>query len=141
MGKQWQKRDSIRTWGKSLCFSSIARKATYRNRLLRGLLMGNSRDAEKRIQTVSHRFAHGLLDGNDGSDAEPDSLNEEDAAVVEGDVDGAGISNKELIYHFYACKPASELRARQSLAVFELLSLGLPLLLHRRAWQSCERLG
>lgn len=125
MGERRQSRDALRAWGESLCFSSIARRAAYRKRLLRGLLLGNSRDTEKRYRTVTHLFSHGLFQANGGDVVTPDNLNEEDAAVLEEEVDGAGVSNLEVVLHFYGCAPSGDLLALQSLAVFELLSLGL----------------
>ncbi len=125
MGDRRQSRDSLRAWGKSFCFSSIARRAAYRKRLLRGLLLGSGRDAEKRYRTTAHLFAHGLFNTNNGDAVAPDNLNEEDAAVLEEDVEGTGVSNRVIVLYFYGCAPSSDLHALQSLAVFELLSLGL----------------
>ena len=125
MGERRQSRDTLRAWGKSLCFSSIARRASFRKRLLTGLLLGNSRDTEKRYRTVDHLFAHGLIQLNDRVSLTPDTLNEEDAENLEVGIEGAGISNLDVVLHFYSCAPSSDLRALQALAVFELLSLGL----------------
>jgi hypothetical protein len=125
MGARKQTRETVRRWGKALCFSSIARRAGYRKRFLRGLLLGNSRDAEKRYRTVELLFTHGLLRADKGDVASPDNLNEEDAALLEDDAHGVGISNLDVVLHFYGCKPHDDLRQIQALAVFEVLSLGL----------------
>lgn len=125
MGERTQTRDSLRGWGRELCFSSIARQSRYRDPLLRGLLLGNSRDTERRYRTVAHLFAEGLFTDDDGAAVGQDSLNEEDAAVLEDDVQGAGVSNLDVVFHFYGCPPREDLRALQALSVFELLSLGL----------------
>jgi hypothetical protein len=125
MGERKLTRDMLRRWGKALCFSSIARRAGYRKRLIRGLLLGNSRDAEKRYRTVALLFEHGLLKTGKGDVIPPDNLNEDDAAILEDDAHGFGISNLDVVLHFYGCKPHDDLRQIQALSVFELLSLGL----------------
>src|SRR5262249_29972635 len=108
-----------------LCFSTVARRASYRKRLLRGLLLGNSRDTQKRYQTVNQLFAHGLMQLNHGVAVATNNLNEEDAEILEDGIEGAGVSNLDVVLHFYGCAPSNDCRALQSLAVFELLSLGL----------------
>jgi hypothetical protein len=125
IGERKQTRETLRRWGKALCFSSIARRAGYRKRLLRGLLLGNSRDAEKRYRTVALLFAHGLLQADKGEVVAPDNLNEDDAAILEDDAYGIGISNLDVVLHFYGYKPHDDLRHIQTLSVFEILSLGL----------------
>ncbi|MEK7315262.1 MAG: hypothetical protein AAB011_03710, partial [Candidatus Eisenbacteria bacterium] len=125
MGERMQTRDTLRGWGRDLCFSGIARQARYRDPLLRGLLLGNSRDTEKRYRTVAHLFAEGLLADTDADVAGQDAVNEEDAANLEDDVQGAVVSNLDVVFHFYGCPPREDLRPLQALSVFELLSLGL----------------
>lgn len=125
MGERMQTRDTLRGWGQDLCFSGIARQARYRDPLLRGLLLDNSRDTEKRYRTVAHLFAEGLLADADADVAVQDAVNEEDAANLEDDVQGAGVSNRDVVLHFYGCPPREDLRPLQALSVFELLSLGL----------------
>lgn len=125
MGERTQTRDRLRGWGKELCFSSIARQSRYRDPLLRGLLLGNSCDTEKRYRTVAHLFAEGLFQADDIDAVNQDSLSEEDAAVLEDEVRGARVSNLDVVLHFYGCPPKEEMRALQALSVFELLSLGL----------------
>lgn len=117
--------EELRSWGESLCFSSIARGAVYRKHLLQGLLLGNRRDTGKRYRTVTHLFAHGLIQPERKSTDSESNSTEEDAAVHEVEIGGAGISNLEVILHFFHCGPDHELIDLQSLAVFELLSLGL----------------
>jgi hypothetical protein len=124
MGERRQTRDKLRGWGKALCFTTIARRAGYRKRLLHGLLFNNSPDAEKRYRTIDHLFAHGLFRADDGDAPGPDNLNEDDA-ILEEDAQGALIGNLDVVLHFYRCAPHDDLRQLQSLAVFELLSLGL----------------
>ena len=126
LGERMQTRDTLRGWGRDLCFSSIARQGRYREPLLRGLLLGNSRDTEKRYRTVAHLFAEGLLADANADVAGHDTVDEEDApANLEVDVEGAGVSNMDVVFHFYGCQPRDDLRALQALSVFELLSLGL----------------
>lgn len=125
MGERMHNRDTLRGWGRDLCFSGIARQTRYRDPLLRGLLLGNSRDTEKRYRTVAHLFAEGLLADVDADVAVQDAVNEEDAANLEDDVQGTGVSNLDVVFHFYGCPPREDLRALQALSVFELLSLGL----------------
>lgn len=125
MGERTQTRDTLRGWGRDLCFSGIARQARYRDPLLRGLLLGNSRDTEKRYRTVAHLFAEGLLADPAADVAVQDAVNEEDAANLEEDVQGTGVSNLDVVLHFYGCPPREDLRPLQALSVFELLSLGL----------------
>jgi hypothetical protein len=117
--------DELRAWGSSLCFSSIARRAAYRKHLLQGLLLGNTHDTVKRYRTVAHLFAHGLIKPDTGYEVAANNPTEEEAAVLEEEIGGAGISNLEVVLHFYRCAPDADLIALQSLAVFELLSLGL----------------
>lgn len=125
MGKCRQTRDTLRAWGRELCFSSLARPLRFRAPLLRGLLRGNSRDAEKRYRTVAHLFAEGLYRADVGDVVTLESLNEDDAVFMEEDVRGAGLSNLDVVVHFYGCSPREDLRPLQALAVFELLALGL----------------
>lgn len=126
MGERMQTRSNLEQWGRGLCFSSIAQRKRYRDRLLQGLLCGNSHDAEKRHATVSHLFAHGLLDNlQTDTSVSQDGVSEEDAAVMEEELVGTGLSNRDVILHFYECPPHSDLRPLQALAVFELLALGL----------------
>lgn len=126
MGEHTQTHDTLQDWGENLCFSSIARQSRYRKPLLRGLLLGNSREAEKRYQTVTHLFETGLFStGGDSNPSVQDNLNEEDAALTEEDIQGAGASNLDVALHFYGCPPRDDLRPLQALAVFEFLSLGL----------------
>jgi hypothetical protein len=125
LGERTQSRNTLRGWGRNFCFSALARQARYREPLLRGLLLGNSRATEKRYKTVSHLFAAGLLDATDADVAVHDSINEEDAASLEDDVHGAGVSNLDVVLHFYGSQPREDLRPLHTLSVFELLSLGL----------------
>lgn len=125
LGERMQTRDTLRRWGRELCFSRIARQSRYRDLLLRGLLLGNSRDAEKRYRTVAHLFAQGLFDTKVADAVAHDSPNEEDAAVIEEDLQGFGLSNLDVVFRFYGCSPRDDLRSLQALSVFELISLGL----------------
>lgn len=124
MGKRAEARNTLGAWGRSLCFSSIAHHASYRKALVRGLLLGNNNDAEKRYRTVRHLYADALLDNADGAVAE-NNVSEDDAVVLEDDLQGAGISNLDVVLHFYSRPPREDLRALQALAAFELLSIGL----------------
>lgn len=125
LGKSRQSRGTLHDWGRSMCFSLFACSAAYRKRLLTGLFLGSSRDTEKRYRTVASLFAHGLIRLDDEAAIPRDHLTEEDAAILEDDVEGAGISNIDVMLHFYECPPRKELHALQALSVFELLSLGL----------------
>ena len=109
----------------NLCFSSIARRAGYRKRLIQGLLLGDSRDAEKRYRTVTQLFAHRLFKDKNDDEVSTDNRNEEDAAILEVDAQGASLSNLDVVLHYYGCAPHTELRQLQLLSVYELLSLGL----------------
>jgi hypothetical protein len=129
MSERMQTRDTLRGWGQKLCFSTMARRTGYRDALLHGLFLGNSRDAEKRYRTVAHLFAAGLLVDADADTAADvvvqDAINEEDATNLEDDLQGAGVSNLAVVLHFYGCPPRDDLRPLQALSVFEFLSLGL----------------
>jgi hypothetical protein len=124
LGGRTEARDTLRGWGRELCFCSIAHHARYRAALLSGLLLGDSRDAEKRYRTVRHLYAEALLDKLDGAALE-DNVSEDDAVALEGDVQGAGISSVDVVLHFYGRPPREDFRALQALAAFELLSVGL----------------
>ena len=126
LGEHKQTRETLRKWGKDVCFSAIARQARYRELLLEGLFLGNSRDAAKRYQTVALLFAEGLLTDANADVAMQDNVTEEDAPSLEDDdIQGSGIANIDVIFHFYSCPPRHDLRALQALSVFEFLSLGL----------------
>ncbi len=124
MDERTEARDTLCAWGKELCFSSIAHHARYRDLVLRGLFLGNSHEAEKRYKTVRHLFAEALLRMADGA-VPVDNLNEDDAAILEDDVQGVGISNIDVVLHFYGRPPREDFRTLQALAAFELLSIGL----------------
>lgn len=125
MGEHKQSRDTLRGWGQKLCFLEIARQAPYRKALLHGLLHGNSRDTEKRYRTVAHLFAEGFLGNTEMDGAKQEAVNEEDAANLEDEIQGAGISNLDVVLRFYDCHPRGDMLPLQALSVFELLSLGL----------------
>ena len=124
LGQRTEARDTLRSWGRELCFSRIAHQARYRELLLRGLLLGNSRDAEKRYKTINHLYAAALL-GSDDDVTEVDNLTEDDAATLEDDLEGAGVSSLDVVFHFYGRPPRDDLGRLQALATFELLSIGL----------------
>jgi hypothetical protein len=125
MGERTQSKKTLSSWGRDLCFLGIARQARYRDLLLRGLFLGNSRDTEKRYRTVAHLFAEGLLADAQSDVPVKDGVNEEDAANLEDDLQVTGVSNLDVVLHFYGCTPRENLRPLQALSVFELLSLGL----------------
>jgi hypothetical protein len=124
MGERTEARDTLRAWGQDLCFSSIAHQARLRDPLLRGLLLGNSRDAEKRYKTVSQLYSAALF-GESADEVPADNVAEDDASILEDDLQGAGVSSLDVVLHFYGRPPSDELRALQALAVFEFLSIGL----------------
>jgi hypothetical protein len=124
LGERTEARDTLRSWGRELCFSRIAHQTRYRELLLRGLLLGNSRDAEKRYNTVHHLYAATLLQ-NQHDVTELANLTEDDAATLEGDLEGAGVSSLDVVFHFYSRPPREDLGRLQALATFELLSIGL----------------
>ena len=140
MGKRMQTRDKLHEWGRKLCFSSIARQARYREPLLLGLLLGNSRAAEKRYITVARLFAQGLFNAGNADVDVQNTVNEEEAAMLEDDVEGFGVSNLAVVLHFYECPPRDDLCHLQSLSVFELLSLGLSAVF-RAAVESVKEAG
>ena len=125
MGQRTETRDTLRAWGRDLCFSSIAHQARYRDPLLRGLLLGNSQDAEKRYKTVGHLYSAALLGESTANVVAADNVTEDDAAILEDDVQGAGVSSLDVALHFYGRPPRDDLRALQALAAFEFLSIGL----------------
>ena len=125
MGKRLESRASLRRWGERLCFSSIARTGDFRKYFIKGLLLGNSRDMEKRYATVAMLSDHGLLATNTGDASTHENLSEEDATIAEDGAYGAVISNWSLVLYFYGRAPRTELRQIQALSVFEMLSLGL----------------
>jgi hypothetical protein len=127
LGPHTRAEDVLCGWGKTLCFSCIARRERFRNPLLDGLLLGNSQDAEKRYRTVKLLFDEGFLDGEAGDATQAsDGIGEDDAGLLdEGDVQGRWLDSLDIVLHFYGCSWEADKRALQALAVFELLSLGL----------------
>ncbi len=125
LGNGTQPREALQRWGSDLCFSSLAKRAAFRGPLLEGLLLGNNPDAEKRYRTVALLYDAGLSLTSTGSSTSEDTVHEVEAATLEDSVQGTGLSNLDIVLHFYGCTPRPEIRALQQLAVFELLSLGL----------------
>jgi hypothetical protein len=117
-------RDTLRSWGRELCFSRIAHRERYRDLLLRGLLLGNSRDAEKRYRTVDHLFAADLL-GSEDDVREAGNVTEDSAALLEDDLEGASVSSLDVVLYFYGQPRRDDIEHLQALATFELLSIGL----------------
>lgn len=124
LGTGTQPREAIQRWGSDLCFSSLAKRAAFRGPLLEGLLRGNNRDAEKRYRTVALLYDAGLSLTSNNSSTSEDAVNELEAVTLEDGVQGTGLSNLDVVLHFYGRTPSPEIRALQQLAVFELLSLG-----------------
>lgn len=121
-------RDTIRSWGRRLCFSEIGRRGRYREPFLEGFLLGNSPDAEKRFWTVERLFQRGLLPESYGDEPETvadDMLSEDDARAGDEVAAVAGLTNGTVLLLFYDEPPQDDNRDFQCAAVFELLSLGL----------------
>ena len=122
-------RETIRSWGERLCFSSIGSLRSYREPFLEGFLQGNSPEAEKRYRTVRRLFQRGLLTGDYQQQAEqplaPEAVAEEDARAAEEAPAVEGLGNGRVLLHFYEEAPGSDNRDFQAAAVFELVSLGL----------------
>lgn len=149
MGKRTQPPEVLAKWGRKLCFSSIAHKAHYRRLFLRGLIRGSlgfsgsksGSDAAKREATIRHLFAARLLNQPGHSPAAShDNLTEEDAEALEDDQQGFGISNFDVVLHFYKADGGEDLCLLKAMSVFELLSLGLSALF-RAAVESVENAG
>jgi len=128
VGNGWQDRDTIRDWGKNLCFSEVGRRDRYRDPFLDGFLLGNSPDAERRFRTVQRLFGRGLLSenygGGNGAGA-ADALSEDEARAGESATPEAGLGNADVLLHFYDEPPKDDNHDFHLAAVFELLSLGL----------------
>lgn len=122
-------RNTIRSWGKDLCFSRLGRLDRYRAPFLEGFLLGNGVEAEKRYRTVERLFQRELLTGTyEEEAAEPTdagAVPEEEALAVEAVPDVAGLGNDRVLLHFYDEAPQADNRDFQVAAVFELLALGL----------------
>jgi hypothetical protein len=121
-------RDTIRSWGKRLCFSELHRQGRYREPLLEGFLLGNSPDAEKRFRTVERLFERGLLTGSfekPTNESTAEVLAEEDARAAEEIPAVAGLGNDTVLLNFYEEPPQDDNQDFQAGAVFELVSLGL----------------
>lgn len=119
-------RETLRAWGKSLCFSSLGR-VKYRDVFLQGFLLGGTREAEARYRTVRLLFARGLL-RDEYADAaraaqREDAVAEDDVAAQEDDAVVAGLTNRDVLMRFFREKPSVDNALLQRAAVFELLSL------------------
>jgi hypothetical protein len=88
-------RDTIRAWGKDLCFSRLGGLDRYRDPFLEGFLLGNGAEAEKRYRTVERLFQRGLLTGTYEEEATESTaagaVPEEEATAVEAVPDVAGL--------------------------------------------------
>ena len=138
-----QDRDTIRDWGKRLCFSNLGNLKRYREPFLEGFLLGNSSEAEKRYLTVQRLFQRGLLTGDYKWHAEETSnsevLAEEEVRAAEEMPAVVGLSNDRVLLHFYEELPGSSNRDFQAAAAFELLAVGLATLFQavvEGLWQS-----
>jgi hypothetical protein len=122
-------RDTIRSWGKDVCFCRIGGLARYRAPFLEGFLLGNSAEAEKRYRTVQRLFQGQLLTGTYEQEAaestDAGALPEEAATAVEAVPEVVGLGNDRVLLHFYEKTPQADNRDFQVSAVFELLALGL----------------
>ena len=123
-------RDTIRSWGKRLCFSELGGLSRYREPFLDGFLLGNSPQAERRYRTVQRLFKRGLLTGDyaaqddDGSSTDQ-TVTEEDARAMEEVPAAAGLENSRVLLRFYEETPSPENHDFQVAAAFELLAVGL----------------
>jgi hypothetical protein len=121
-------RDTIRSWGERLCFSKLGDLNRYREPFLKGFLLGDSLDAEKRYRTVQLLFKRGLLTGNyvkENVEPSTDSVTEEDSWALEEVPSVAGLGNDMVLLRFYEETPQPENREVQAATVFELISLSL----------------
>ena len=127
MSDKAKTRDTLRDWGKKLCFSSLG-KMKYRDIFLKGLLLGGARDAEARHHTVRLLFNRGLLREDyvlsRRRTLREDSIAEEDVGGQEDEPEEMGLTNRDVLLRFYGEKPKPENAVLQKAAVFELLSLG-----------------
>jgi hypothetical protein len=125
-------RDTIRSWGKDLCFSRLGELDRYRTPFLEAFFLGGGAEAEKRYRTVQRLFHRGLLTGTyEEETAESTSAGavpEEEAMAVEAVPDVAGLGNDQVLLHFYEETPQADNGDFQVAAVFELLALGLSVL-------------
>ncbi len=119
-------RDTLREWGKKLCFSGLGRMR-FREIFLKGFLLGGTREAEARHHTVRLLFQRGLL--RDAYEVakrrrvSADSIAEDDVAGLEEEPEETGLANRDALLRFYGEKPKPESALLQKAAVFELLSL------------------
>lgn len=119
-------RETLREWGKKLCFSALGRMR-FREIFLKGLLLGGTREAEARHHTVRLLFQRGLL--RDAYEVakrrklRADSIAEDDVAGFEEELEETGLTNRDALLRFYGEKPKPENALLQKAAVFELLSL------------------
>jgi len=120
-------RDTLRDWGKKLCFSSLG-KTRYRDIFLKGLLLGGAREAEARHHTVRLLFNRGLLREDYKLSRQrtlrEDSIAEDDVGGHEDEPEELGLANRDVLLRFYGEKSKPENALLQKAAVFELLSLG-----------------
>jgi hypothetical protein len=116
-------RDVVKQWGAKLCFSSIARRAQYKSLMVKALFRGNSLDAEKRFRTATLLFEADLMLRPQG--AKLPEVIAEDEAYTDAELAVDGVTNLDVILHFYGLRAKAELLSLQAMAVFELLSLAL----------------
>lgn len=121
LGDQPMKRDTLRTWGKSICLSGLG-NIKYRVPFLDGFLLGSSPGAEARFRTAKLLFDRGLLN-EDSWEQEPELIDDMVAAEPDESIEELGLPNDQVLMSFYKEKPSAENARLQKAAVFEVLSL------------------
>lgn len=137
-GKKTMSSETIRKWGRSLCFSNQFRQKTYRDAFLDGFALGDSDVAEVRFSTIQRLFKRNLLIGE--HDAGPStrsetSVPEDEADAAEDFGDERGLSNSMVLFTFYEEAPSAENLDFQEAAVFEFIGLGLSAIFNHAAQQ------
>jgi hypothetical protein len=149
-------RESVRSWGSSLCLSKLRNLNSYRDLFLTGFLRGNSESAETRFSTVKRLFKRKLLDGTyegttqtqrrDAVGEDEVDLTEEvvesDGSTEEMNPEPEGLTNYEVLIHCYEENPAADNAGFQEAAVYEFMALGLSAVFHhvaRRLQDSGQR--
>jgi hypothetical protein len=123
-----KRRDSIRSWGREICFSRLRTLQSLREVFLDGFLNGNSDGAATRFATVRRLFRRRLLTGTYRAawgHSRRDAAGEDDLDLDEESDQLQGLTNDAVLIRFLKEQPSVDNVGCQEAAVYEFICLGL----------------